>query len=32
MDVDLLDENYPMVKSKLPFKDFDQGGLTRWDH
>jgi hypothetical protein len=28
MDLDLLDESYPMVKSKLPFKDFDQGGLT----
>jgi hypothetical protein len=28
MDLDLLDETYPMGKSKLPFKDFDQGGLT----
>jgi hypothetical protein len=23
MDLDLLDDNYPMVKSKLPFEDFD---------
>jgi hypothetical protein len=22
MDLDLLDENYPMVESKLPFEDF----------
>jgi hypothetical protein len=28
MNLDLLDEPYPMVKSKLPFEDFDQGGLT----
>jgi hypothetical protein len=28
MDLDLLDETYPMGKSKLPFKDFLQGGLT----
>jgi hypothetical protein len=28
MDLDLLDESYPMGKSKLPFKDFGQGGLT----
>jgi hypothetical protein len=28
MDLDLLDETYPMGKSKLPFKDFGQGGLT----
>jgi hypothetical protein len=28
MDLDLLDETYPMGKSKLPFKDFVQGGLT----
>jgi hypothetical protein len=28
MNLDLLDESYPMVKSKLPFEDFDQGGLT----
>jgi hypothetical protein len=28
MDLDLLDETYPMGTSKLPFKDFDQGGLT----
>jgi hypothetical protein len=32
MDLDVLDETYPTVKSKLPFDDFDQGGLTRWDH
>jgi hypothetical protein len=32
MDLDLLDETYPTVKSKLPFEDFDQGGLTRWYH
>ena len=24
----LLDELYPMVKSKLPFKEFDQSGQT----
>jgi hypothetical protein len=29
IDLDLLDETYPMGKSKLPFKDFGQGGLTR---
>jgi hypothetical protein len=28
MDLDLLDETYPMGKSNLPFKDFGQGGLT----
>jgi hypothetical protein len=28
MDLDVLDETYPMVKSKLPFHDFDEGGLT----
>jgi hypothetical protein len=28
MNIDLLDESYPMVKSKLPFEDFDKGGLT----
>jgi hypothetical protein len=28
MDLDLLDETYLMGKSKLPFKDFSQGGLT----
>jgi hypothetical protein len=28
MDLDLLDETYPMGKSKLPFKHFVQGGLT----
>jgi hypothetical protein len=28
MDLDLLDETYPKVKSKLPFKDFVPVGLT----
>jgi hypothetical protein len=28
MDLDLLDRSYPIGKSKLPFKDFGQGGLT----
>jgi hypothetical protein len=28
MILDLLDEYYPIVKSKLPFEDFDQSGLT----
>jgi hypothetical protein len=28
MNLDLLDETYPIGKSKLPFKDFVQGGLT----
>jgi hypothetical protein len=28
MDLDLLNQTYPMSKSKLPFKDFGQGGLT----
>jgi hypothetical protein len=28
MDLDLLDETYPMGKSKLPFEDFGCGGLT----
>jgi hypothetical protein len=32
MDLDVLDEIYPMVKSKFPFQDFDQGGLTGWAH
>jgi hypothetical protein len=32
MDLDLLDENYPMMKYKLLFEDFWQGGLTAWDH
>jgi hypothetical protein len=27
MNLDLLDESYPMVKSKLTFEDFDQDGL-----
>jgi hypothetical protein len=28
MNLDLLDESYPMVKSKLSFEGFYQGGLT----
>jgi hypothetical protein len=28
MDLDLLDETYPMGKSNLPFKNFGQGDLT----
>jgi hypothetical protein len=32
LDLDVLDETYPTVKSKFPFEDFDQGGLTGWDH
>jgi hypothetical protein len=28
MNLDLLDESYPMAKSKLPLEDFDQGDLT----
>jgi hypothetical protein len=28
MNLDLLGESYTMVKSKLPFEDFVQGGLT----
>jgi hypothetical protein len=28
MNLDLLNESYPLFKSKLPFEDFDQGGLT----
>jgi hypothetical protein len=28
MDLDLLDDTYPMRKYKLPFKDFGQRGLT----
>jgi hypothetical protein len=31
MDLDALDETYPMVESKLPFEDFSHGGLTGWD-
>jgi hypothetical protein len=27
MNLDLLDESYPMMKSKLPSEDFDLGGL-----
>jgi hypothetical protein len=27
INLDLLDECYPMVKSKLPFEDFAKGGL-----
>jgi hypothetical protein len=29
MNLDLLDENYPMVVSKLPFEQLSQAGLTR---
>jgi hypothetical protein len=28
MDLNLLDESYPMEESKLPFEDFVHGGLT----
>jgi hypothetical protein len=28
MNLNLLNKRYPMGKSKLPFEDFDQGGLT----
>jgi hypothetical protein len=28
MDLDLLDETYPIGKSKLHFEDFGKGGLT----
>jgi hypothetical protein len=28
MDLDLLDENYLMAVSKLPFEQLDQAGLT----
>jgi hypothetical protein len=28
MGLDLLDETYPMGKSKLPFEDFGCSGLT----
>jgi hypothetical protein len=31
MDLDLLDETYPMGKYNLPFKNFGQGGLTGVD-
>jgi hypothetical protein len=31
MDLDVLDETYPMVESKLHFEDFSHGGLTWWD-
>jgi hypothetical protein len=30
MYLDLLDENYPMVVSKLPFEQLDQAGITGW--
>jgi hypothetical protein len=26
MNLDLVDEYYPIVMSKLPFEEFDQGG------
>jgi hypothetical protein len=32
MDLDVLDETYPMVKSKLPLEDYDRGGRTGWSH
>jgi hypothetical protein len=32
MDLDVLDETYPMQKSKFPFEYFDWGGLTGWAH
>jgi hypothetical protein len=32
MDLEVLNETYPMVKSKLPFEDIDYGGLTGWAH
>jgi hypothetical protein len=32
MNLDLLDETYPMVKSKLDFVDFDHTGLTGGTH
>jgi hypothetical protein len=28
MNLDLLDESYPMVKSKFPYEEFNQGGQT----
>jgi hypothetical protein len=31
MNLDLLDESYPMVEYKLPFEDFGHSGLTGWD-
>jgi hypothetical protein len=30
MDLDVLNETYPMMKSKLTFEDFDRDGLTGW--
>jgi hypothetical protein len=32
MNLDLLDETYPMVKSKLYFVDIDRNGLTGGIH
>jgi hypothetical protein len=32
MDFDLLNETYPMVKSKLNFVDFNHTGLTGGTH
>jgi hypothetical protein len=32
MNLDLLDETYPMVKSKLYFVDIDRNGLTGGTH
>jgi hypothetical protein len=27
-NLDLINESYPVLKSKLPFEEFDHGGLT----
>jgi hypothetical protein len=32
MDLNVLNETYPIVKYKLPFENFDQGCLTGWAH
>jgi hypothetical protein len=32
MNLDLLDENYPMVKPKLHLADFDHSSLTGGTH
>jgi hypothetical protein len=31
MDLDVLNETYPMAESKLPFEDFSDGYLTVLD-
>jgi hypothetical protein len=31
MELDVLNETYPMVESKWPFEDFSLDGLTGWD-